>query len=270
MRVAINLFTAVMLGWLLWTPPAVADDVDVRMRYDAGATMLNRMFNEQGFWSDAKIYTYDKGKEQYDEIRLKRVSDGYIPMITGESDQDIPHDVVADIVFGHMGNLPTHMEGAVAVETLGYGTDPKNGLPYVDSFYLLDLTFFYVSYPQRMYRKKVGDRTFLFFEKVDASFMSAAEWSKYEAKMKGTLDGLDLRNWFGSILEAEQIYGAFVVSTGTQKESRVTFVSKLIFGSDAGWLAKLGSKMPPVLKAGLQSGFDASVAIAKAERDRRG
>jgi hypothetical protein len=243
--------------------------VDISLRFDEANEMVNRMLNEGGFWADAKVSDYTKKDRQYDEIRLKPVTGGYIPMITGESDEDIPHEVVADIVFEKMTLLPKYMDGALAVTELGAGTDPKNGLPYVDTYYVLDLSLLYVAYPQRMYREKSGDRTLLYFEKVDASFVDVPTWTAYEDKIKATMDGLDLRSWFGSVIDPQQIYGIFIVSPGAAHESRVTFVTKLVFGEDAGWVAKLGNKMPPVLRSGVQSGFNASVAIAKYERDKR-
>lgn len=248
-------------------PEASIDGVKLELRYPEAETMLNRMISEETFWSDAK--TSDYNGRMYDEIRLKPVDDGYVPMVTGESDEDIPHEVVADIVFEKMTLLPKYMDGAVAVVNLGNGVDARTGTPYRDTYYLLDLSFFYVAYPQRMYRKTSGDQTFLYFEKVEPDFVDAATWSSYQKIMKDTVEGSDLRSLFGSVLEAEQIYGIFIVGPGSTQTSRVTFVSKLIFGSDAGWLARLGSKMPPVLRAGLQSGFNASVAIAKYERDKR-
>lgn len=248
-------------------PEASIDGVKLELRYPEAETMLNRMISEETFWSDAKTSDY-KGR-MYDEIRLKPVDDGFVPMVTGESDEDIPHEVVADVVFEKMYLLPKYMDGAVAVVNLGNGVDERTGTPYRDTYYLLDLSFFYVAYPQRMYRKTSGDQTYLWFEKVEPNFVDSATWTAYQAKMKETVDNADLRNLFGSVLEAEQIYGIFIVGPGATNSSRVTFVSKLIFGSDAGWLARLGSKMPPVLRAGLQSGFNASVAIAKYERDKR-
>lgn len=249
---------------------STATPIDVPMRNAEGGEMIRRMLNEEGFWSDAKVYPFEG--QLYDEIRLKSLPEGgYLPMITGEADENIPHDVVADIVFGQQTALPKYMSGTVAVTTLGYGTDPKFGVPYLDNFFVLDLSFFYVTYTQRMYRRTVGDVTYLWFEKLDATFVDAATWSEYQSKIQTQMTALepDLRSLFGSVLEVGQIYGVFVVAKGETRESRVTFVSKITFGQDAGWLAKLGSKMPPVLKAGLQSGFDASVKIAKAERDRR-
>lgn len=250
---------------------ATAEAIDVPMRNAEGGAMIGRMLNESGFWGDAKTYAFQG--QLYDEIRLKALPEGgFLPMITGEADEDIPNDVVADIVFGQQTALPKYMSGAVAVTTLGYGTDPRFGVPYLDNYFVLDLTFFYVTYTQRMYRRTVGDVTYLWFEKLDASFVDAATWAQYQEKTQATMAALEpnLRGLFGSVLEVGQIYGVFVVAKGASRESRVTFVSKITFGDDAGWLAKLGSKMPPVLKAGLQSGFDASVKIAKAERDRRG
>lgn len=243
--------------------------VDVRMRNEAGAKMLNRMLNEDGFWSDAKVYNY-KEKHLYDEIRLKPLPEGgYVPMITGESDEDIPQDVVADIVFGQQTALPKYMSGAVAVKTLGWGTDPDYGIPYLDNYFVLDMSFFYMTYTQRMYRKTVDGKSYLWFEKLDKTFVDAATWTDYQKQIEDTMGGIKLRSFFGGVLPVGEIYGMFLVTDGENRESRVTFVSKISFDKNAGWLAKLGSKMPPVLKAGLQSGFDASVRIAKAERDRR-
>lgn len=257
-----------LLATLFVPGRAAAEDIDVKMRYAEGGVMINRMLNEQGFWSDADQSQYNK--ELYDEIRLKKLDEGgFLPMITGESDEDIPMDVVADIVFQQQTALPAYMDGAVAVTTLGWGTDPTFGVPYLDNFFLLDLGFFYVEYRQRMYRRTVGDTSYLWFEKMDASFVDAATWAQYDAKIEKTMSGLKLRSLFGSVIPVGQIYGIFVVTKGKNHESRVTFVSKISFGDDAGWLAKFGSKLKPVLKAGLQSGFDASVKIAKAERDRR-
>ncbi len=60
-----------------------------------------------------------------------------------------------------------------------------------------------------------------------------------------------------------------VVTPGEELESRVTFVSKLTFGDGTGFIAKVGSQMPMVIKAGLKSGFDACVAIARDEKHKR-
>ena len=51
--------------------------------------------------------------------------------------------------------------------------------------------------------------------------------------------------------------------------SKVTFITKLSFGADAGWIAKMGSQMPSVIRSGLKSGYNACVAIAKIEKKKR-
>ena len=64
-----------------------------------------------------------------------------------------------------------------------------------------------------------------------------------------------------SVIPVTDIFGMYVVEKGQKYESRVTLVTKLYFGEEAGWLAQLGSKMPSVLKAGIKSGFVGSVKV---------
>jgi hypothetical protein len=62
----------------------------------------------------------------------------------------------------------------------------------------------------------------------------------------------------------------FIVEPGAAKASRVTLVNKLGFATDgAGWVAQLGAEMPIVIRSGLKSGFDASVAIASYVQEAR-
>jgi len=268
-------WTVLISGWMFLAPMASAAslgaEVDVDMRYSAGATMMNRMLAEEDFWSDAHKWEYDAAKHWYDKIMLKPVDKGYVPMISGEGDQDLPHDVVADIVFTKMNRLPLYMSGAKAVHNLGDGYDDKIGAKYQDSYFFLDLTLFYVTYKQRMYRKhdEESGQTFLWFEKLTPEFVDGATWDAYNAKCKKVDENVDKRWAFGSVLEIDQVYGMFIVGKGKNRESRVTFVSKLAFGDDAGFVAKAGSQMKGVLKAGLKSGFVASVNIAKHENDKR-
>jgi hypothetical protein len=73
----------------------------------------------------------------------------------------------------------------------------------------------------------------------------------------------------GSVVEVGDIFGMFVVEPGRTKKSRVTFITKIVFGSDAGWIAKTGSQLPVVIKAGLKSGFRSCVELAQEEQRRR-
>ena len=79
------------------------------------------------------------------------------------------------------------------------------------------------------------------------------------------------RRWgpFGRVLEVDEIYGMFFLEPGTTHTSRITFVSKLSFGDDAGFIATLGSRMPGVIRSGLRSGFDASVRICEEEQAKK-
>lgn len=259
----------VVLVVLLAAAQALAGSLGLELRNAEGEQVLNGILSDTAFWAGADIETYQD--RLYDEIRLKRIESGYVPWISGEGKENFDHEVVADIVFFRNTDLPKYMAGAKAVVMMGSGYDPVVGAEYRDCFYVLDLTAFYAHFPQRMYRKRDAEanRTVLWFEKLDARFVDAATWGTYQAKMQSTLEGLETRWMFGSIVEVDDVYGMFVVSPGAAWESRVSFVSKLTFGEDAGWIARAGSNLPFVLKAGLKSGFGASVAIAQHEKQRR-
>ena len=230
--------------------------------------ILNKALGD-AFWADAWSRGYQD--RLYDLVRLKSLPDGYVPMIAGEGDEDIPHEVVSDIVYVQNTKLPKYMSGAKAVIDLGSGYDEAVGAPYRDSYYILDLTLFYGTYPQRMYRlyDEENNRTILWFEKLDSSFTDASTWSGYQKKMSALDLSIDTRWAFNSFVPFGEVFGMFVVTPGTQRESRVTFVSKLAFGDEAGWVAKWGSQLPGVIKSGLKAGYNACVTIAKNEKQRR-
>jgi len=248
---------------------ASAGTLDLKLRNAEGQQVLNGILDDTSYWSDAWTKTYS-GK-LYDEIRLKPLTSGYVPMISGEGDQDFDHDVVADVVYMQNTRLPKYMDGAKIVVDLGRGFDETVGAEYRDTFYVLDLTLFYATFPQRMYRRHDADsnRTVLWFEKLTPEMVPASTWTSYQGEMTKQVENMDTRWIGGSVIPVGDIYGMFVVEPGKTQESRVSFVSKLAFGDDAGWIAKMGSQMPGVLKAGLRSGFGASVAIATHEQQRR-
>jgi hypothetical protein len=250
-------------------PSYVAGKFDLHMRDKEGQEVLNKILADEAFWSGAWKQAYE-GK-LYDEIRLKDTASGYVPMITGEGDQDFGLDVVSDVVFMRNTDLPKYMDGAKSVTLLGTGYDPVVGADYRDCFYILDLTLFYGTFPQRMYRKHdpTTNAYVMWFEKMDSTFVDAGTWAAYEAKMKAQIDGMDKRWMLSSVIEVTEIYGMFVVEPGKSRKSRVSFVSKLTFGSETGWVAQMGSQMPGVIRSGLKSGFAASVAITKHETERR-
>ncbi len=242
--------------------------VEIKLRSTSGQLLLNRALTDPAFWGDASSATYHR--QLYDEIRLKPLPSGHICMVTGEGDRDFDQDVVADIVFVQQTGLPRYMDGAKVVKALGTGVDPELGVPYSDTFFLLDLTFFYATYLQRMYRKDDGSgRTILWFEKIEPEFVDAATWAEYNRKAERALIGVDLRWALNSVIPIGEIHGMFIVEPGGARKSRVSMVTRMAFGDDASWIAKVGSEMPSVLKAGLKSGFNASVALAVEEQERR-
>ena len=252
---------------LLLSCSAFAGPVD--LRDDTGETVLNGILTDDSFWKGASRSHH---KDQlYDEIRLKRTENGYVPMITGEGDQDYEPALISDVVFHKNTRLPRHMEGAKAIVHLGSGFDDTVGLPYRDSFYVLDMTLMYVVFPQRMYRQHdpVTEQTVLAFEKLDRSFVTREAWESYEQTMAETIDTMKRRAFMNGVVEADTVYGMFVVEPGNTRRSRVTFVSKIGFEKSGGWVARLGSQLPAVLKSGLKSGFGASVHVAREEKRRQ-
>jgi hypothetical protein len=247
-----------------------ATGLDLQMRNTEGKQVLNGIISDTAYWAGADTSTFSD--KNFDEIRLKALGSGYVPMITGEGDQDFPQDVVAHVVYKRNTDLPKYMSGAKAVVFLGTGHDSTVGAAYRDCFYVLDLTVMYAYFPQRMYTKRdeASNRTVLWFEKMDESFVDAATWTTYQGKMQVALDGIDKR-WppFNSVVPVDTVYGMFLVEPGKTRESRVTFVSKIAFGDDAGFVANFGSQLPMVLRSGLKSGFNASVAIAGHEKEKR-
>ncbi len=248
--------------------PALGGQLNLKT-HDPKATALLNQILDTAFWSGADRDTYT-GK-LYDEIWIKRYDDGIVSLVTGQGEQDYIHDVVADIVFLQQKLLPQYEDGAVRVLLLGQGTDPVNGLPYTDTFFYLDMTFLYATYTQRMYRLETEDgRTILFFERLKDDFVDAETWAAYQARITEASDSVN-RRWppLNAVVPVDEITGMFIISPGETRQSRVTFVNKLSFADDASFVARWGSEMSPVIRAGLQSGFVASVAMARVEQARR-
>lgn len=241
----------------------------VKMRNAEGTSIIGQMVSDESFWTGAwrKSYT----GQVYDELRLKNLPSGYLPMVSGEGQQDFEHDLVAHVVFNEMHRLPRFMSGVKAVASLGRGHDPQVGVEYRDTFWYLDLGVLYMVFPMRMYQRHDpgSTTTWLWFEKLDESFVDAATWERYEKRIASTMDSIDRRWTFNSVNHVDTLYGIFVVEPGRQHESRVTFATSFTFGQDAGWMARLGSQLPGVLKAGLRTAFNAAVAIAQDEKQKR-
>jgi hypothetical protein len=264
----------------LWAMPAFAGGpaLGKGVQLQTRDTTANRVLNnaiQPNFWSSASKSDYEVGRHLYDSIWLRWVEPandrpGYVVLITGTGNENFNQGVVSDIIINKQDRIDNMVDGAESVVYLGGGTDSRNGLAYRDSFYFLDMGVFYATYAQRMYHLDAPDgRSFMFFEKLDASFVDAATWSSYEQKMQRASDSVDRRALFGSVVPVEQVFGMFLVNPDDQAESRVTFMAKLAFSED-NWVANLGTKLPPVLRAGLSAGFNACVQIAREEQSSRG
>jgi hypothetical protein len=252
------------------TPAAAPtpERVHLQTRNREAEKVLNAALTDAAYWNGASKSTYED--KWWDEVRLKQLSTGYLAMISGEGGQDFDHDVVVDVVYSQQTKIPQHTDGAKAVVQLGTGTDPVNGMPYVDTFFYLDFEAFYGVYAQRMYRDTdATGRTVLWYEKLDEKFVDPATWAQYQQKIEASKESVDRRWVLGSVVEVGDIFGMFVVEPGRTKKSRVTFITKIVFGSDAGWIAKTGSQLPVVIKAGLKSGFRSCVELAQEEQRRR-
>jgi hypothetical protein len=244
--------------------PVFAASNEFSIRNEKGSTILNKALFENGFWDDSTKTAYKN--KNHDEIRLKSMDNGYLTYISGCGDTDFDIEHVAEAVFWHQKELPTHMAGAVACTLLGSGTDPVVKRPFTDTFLLGDFDFFYSTYFQRMYRFDLPDgRVVLPFELIPKDFISKEEWPRYLARKQELVDQTkDKRRGFlfGDVLDMAELYGMYVVSPGDVHKSRVTMIARLRFGGDS-WIADFGSKLPFVLRAGLANGFRAHVDIVK-------
>ncbi len=249
-------------------PATPAPPVHLRTRNAEAEKVLNAALTNPAYWKGASAASYtDKA---WDEIRLKQLDTGYVAMISGEGGQDFDHGVVVDVVYDQQTKIPQHTDGAKAVVALGSGVDPVNGAPYTDTFFFLDFQAFYGVYAQRMYRETdATGRTVLWYEKLDERFVDSATWARYQQKIEATKGAVDRRWVLGSVVDVTDIFGMFIVEPGHTRKSRVTFITKIVFGGDSGFIAKAGSQMPVVIKAGLKSGFRSCVELAQEEQHRR-
>lgn len=260
-RALLQMLAASSVGVLAGPRQATAAGAALRLRTHDGAAgrLLSGSLDDPAFWEGASVKTWDD--RLYDEVRLKQLAKGYLAMVTGEGNRDFSQDTVVRTVFDNMQRLPEVEDGAKAVVRLGEGTDSATGLPYVDSFYYLDFTLFYGIYAQRMYKLVETGRTILYFEKLSPG-LAAAAWPGYDQQMTDIVDSVKRRVIFNGITPVSQIFGMFVVEPGRVHRTRVTFTTKIHFGEGTGAIARMGSEMPMVIRAGLQSGFESCVAIA--------
>ena len=245
----------------------LAGGLSLRLHDQRAQTLLNRALSGNDLWLDASVSRYSD--RLYDEIRVQKLDDGYITMITGESDRDFHREAVASTIFDRQDELPRVEDGAMSIIRLGQGVDPALGLPYRDTAWMLDFLVFYGTYTQRMYRTDGNGVTILSFELLDPSVLPVATREQYATRTEAAVEKVD-RRWppFDGIVPVSELFGMFVVTPGTVRQSRVTFVCRLSFDASSGLVPRVGSQLPPVLRGGLQSGFESCVKLVAEEQTR--
>ena len=184
-------------------------------------------------------------------------------MVTGTGGEDFEPWQVADSVFWHQNKLKHNVPGAMSSILLNHGQDQRVGSEYTDFYLLGDFDFFYGEYYQRMYRTKTSTGGyFLPFERITRKIAGPSQWEEYQEMRDKGVSGAKLRTWLNKITLIDEYYGMYIIEP-EGSGSRVTLVARLRFGEDAGWLAAFASKLPWVLRDGLQNGFNGSVAITR-------
>lgn len=248
---------------LLPARPVLArtEGLTVPMRNPTAKRLLTKALNQGGYFSagDEKVYT----GERYESVVLRELDSGYLAQISGEGGRDFKHSTVVKTAYESMTQLPQVYDGAKVVKDLAKGTDPVNGLPYRDTFFMVDLGLFYGTYAYRMYKLEDGpDRTVCCFEKLTPE-IAGAKWSAHQPVIQAAIDSVKRRMVFGGVQEVTEVYGMYVITPGTTYETRVTLTARLRFGDDASFVARLGSEMPPVIRSGLRNGFDSCCLLAE-------
>jgi len=243
------------------TMPLVARGapISVPCRDPEAARLLLDSLKTESFWNEASVRTFDD--QAYETVHLRDLDGGYLARISGEGTEDYQHQTVVETVFNTLHRLPEVEDGAKTVVRLGDGIDPVNGLAYVDSFYFVDLSLMYGTYAQRMYLLPDGNRTLLPFERLTPA-IAGKFWDRYQVLIKRASKKVNKRALFNAVYPVSDIFGMYVVEPGKVRTSRVTLIARLKFGEKSGLLARIGSDMPPVIRAGLRSGFDSCCALA--------
>jgi hypothetical protein len=239
------------------------DNKDINLYNKSGNKILNAALFDTKFWNGADVTTY---KDRiYDMSRTKWIDDAYLTYISGQGGESFTHEQVVHTVLTHQVHLPEHMSGAVLSTFLKNGVDKRTGVAFTDLYFVGDFDFFYSDYFQRMYRFDLPDgRTACAFECLKKEHVSDKDWKYYNEVRTKELARIKpkLRWMFGEILPMQEIFGMYLVEKGTDFKTRVSLIAKVKFGGDS-WIASFGTKIPYVLRMGMESGFDACVAVAR-------
>ena len=258
---------AMVTAWMVAPNRVFSAAPALRTRNPEVQRTLNAAVSGADWWGGASISKYTD--QEYDEIRLKPMADGgFLTYISGEGREDFTHEQVIHTVWNHQDKLDRQMAGCVSADRLDRGMDNTVGTEFVDLFMLLDFGLFYGEFFQRMYKYPQPDgRTLMVFEKITQGTIESSRWARYREQRDAIVakhsDKGRLRSVFGKIIEVSDTYGVFIAEPGRRQAQRISMIAKVSFADGGSLVAQMGSKMPPVIKAGLRSGFDASVRIAQ-------
>lgn len=247
------------------TPEAVTSaptrSVSLQTHDPAAARVVDALLTDPSYWEGAWRKTYTG--RSYDEIRLKEIDRGFLPLITGEGGADVPQAVIESVIFEHFVEMPEHLAPARLVVNLGRGHDQVVGADYNDTWFFLDVPFMYIEFSWRLYRTRTASgSSLLWFEKLTPEIAGAETWARYQSRIVTARASTSRRSIFGSVVEPSEIYGLFMVEPGREQESRVTFVAHVLFGPETGWLASYASQLAIFLRTALAQAFDAALAIS--------
>ncbi len=248
---------------VIGTRSLLANGKNINLYNADGNKNLNAALYDRSFWKGADVTNYQD--RIYDLSRTKWIDNAYLTYISGEGGEDFTHEQVVHTVLTHQTNLPKHMSGAVLCTFLKNGVDKRTGVAFTDLFFVGDFDFFYAEYFQRMYRFDLPDgRTACAFECLRQEHLNEKDWLRYNEVRKKELARIKptLRWMFGDILPMQEIFGMYLVEKGKNFKTRVTLIAKVRFGGDS-WIANFGSKIPYVLRLGMESGFESCVAVAR-------
>lgn len=251
-----------MLAFLLITisyADSLAGAISVKTHDTEASTTINQLLTEDCYWEGAWTKSYKD--ELYDEIRLKETDLGFLPMISGEADRNVPMSIVEEVAFSHFDELTKHLDLVKVAEHLGRGYDPEIGAEFIDSYFCFDAVFMYVELTWRIYRTcDNSGRRIVWFEELTPE-IAGNRWCTYEPKIKELSTSFNRRSIFGSLVKPESLYGVFLLVPGKTYETRVVFVARLAFGKETSWIANYASQIPVVLRKALAGAFDSAVAI---------
>ena len=257
---------SLMVPFLLPSRSSQANSFNLGLHNQRGNQLLNTVLQDPHFWSSSGSVSYTG--EHYDEIRLSSGEDGYLAFISGEGKQSFGAKDVAETIFQHQDLIPRFMPSLISAKYIGDGVASYNNRPYTDIYFLVDLKILYMSVPLRTYLiEKDKGEYICAIELITENMTEPNVWKRYQSIIAEEKEKLGDLWFFQSIVPVDFVYGFYHITPGTKHESRVTLVTQVKFSSSDSLLASIAAELPFVLRQGMQSGFNGSVAACRVYRE---